>query len=439
MLKAGRAPTDPDAAENEFNRQPGVAEWRDRAKLPKLSNDLLDEASGITIPSSNFVLRVILAYLIAVIPLNWLICRFVLNRREWTWVVVPLVALAFAIGVERVAARDIGYDTAADEIDLLEIHGDYARGHLTPHGVVVLDRAIALHASRIPTTRRRLPCRSTTAGRSAAKRSRPRPWQSYPGPSLIDFTVQPRSLSMFRAEQMLSLSGPIRLEEEGGKRRVVNGGELELRDAILIDQAGPAERRRALAGYDRRGRRRRDRRTRTARNRPSASQRARAPTRTRFWRNCARTGNPREENQGELRLVAWVAGTDRRASDRAGRRSAPGFHRGRGPSAERQPAQPRRPAVQPARRRRAGPGRLAISSKMQAAQAAIGAARPPARTMPSSPSPPRPAQDQVKPMINREPTANRRSTTIHDRGDQLHQAVRRLRRRRQPELRHRQG
>ena len=95
------------------------------------ANDLLEQASGITIPSSNFVLRVILAYLIAVIPLNWLICRFVLNRREWTWLVVPLVALAFAIGVERVAARDIGYDTAADEIDLLEIHGDYPRAHLT--------------------------------------------------------------------------------------------------------------------------------------------------------------------------------------------------------------------------------------------------------------------------------------------------------------------
>ena len=108
-----------------------MADWRDGAKLPKLSKDLLDEASGITIPSSNFVLRVILAYLIAVIPLNWLICRFVLNRREWTWVVVPLVALAFAIGVERVAARDIGYDTAADEIDLLEMHGDYPRAHLT--------------------------------------------------------------------------------------------------------------------------------------------------------------------------------------------------------------------------------------------------------------------------------------------------------------------
>ena len=90
------------------------------------------------------MLRVILAYLIAVIPLNWLICRFVLNRREWTWVVVPLVALAFAIGVERVAARDMGYDTATDEIDLLEIHGDYPRAHLTRHGVALHDGPVAV-------------------------------------------------------------------------------------------------------------------------------------------------------------------------------------------------------------------------------------------------------------------------------------------------------
>ncbi len=77
------------------------------------------------------MLKVILAYLIAVVPLNWLICRFVLNRREWAWMVVPVVALGFAIAVQRVAAYDMGFDSACDEIDLLEIHGDYARGHLS--------------------------------------------------------------------------------------------------------------------------------------------------------------------------------------------------------------------------------------------------------------------------------------------------------------------
>ena len=185
-------------------------------RLPKLSNDLLDQASGITIPSSNFVLRVILAYLIAVIPLNWLICRFVLNRREWTWVVVPLVALAFAVGVERVAARDIGYDTAADEIDLLEIHGDYPRAHLT--------RLVSLYSngrSRFTIsypndpTALALPFDSGLSIRGEDVSTST--FQSYPVPSLIDFTVQPRSLSMFRAEQMLALSGSDPSRGRGGQ------------------------------------------------------------------------------------------------------------------------------------------------------------------------------------------------------------------------------
>ena len=109
----------------------GVADWRDSARFPTLSRDLLEEASGITIPSSEFVLKVILAYLIAVVPLNWLICRFVLNRREWAWVVVPLVALASPSACSAVAAYDMGFDSASDEIDLLEVHGDYPRAHLT--------------------------------------------------------------------------------------------------------------------------------------------------------------------------------------------------------------------------------------------------------------------------------------------------------------------
>jgi hypothetical protein len=133
-------------------------------------------------------------------------------------------------------------------------------------------------------------------------------WQSYPVPSLIDYTVQPRSLSMFRAEQMLSLSGAIRLDEEGGKRRVVNGGELELRDAILIDQAGQDERRErwlgtiaAGAAVELGG---------TAMEQPSERIAASpGPDANPFLAELRANWEPREENQGELRLVAWVAGT----------------------------------------------------------------------------------------------------------------------------------
>ena len=204
------------AAENDLHQFPAVADWRDTATLPRLSRDLLDEASGITIPSSHFVLRVILAYLIAVMPLNWLICRFVLNRREWTWIVVPLVALGFAIGVERVAAHDMGYDTAADEIDLLEIHGDYPRAHLT--------RLVSLYTTGRSSFSISYPEDPTALalpldnGRSIrGEEISSSIWQSSPVPALLSFTVQPRSLAMFRAEQMLTLGGADPAASRGGR------------------------------------------------------------------------------------------------------------------------------------------------------------------------------------------------------------------------------
>jgi hypothetical protein len=297
----------PDAIENQLNSIPSVGDWRDGARIPRLSRDLLEEASGITIPSSRFVLQVIIAYLLAVIPLNWLICRFVLKHREWTWGVVPLVALAFAIGVERLAARDMGYDAACDEIDLLEIHGDYARAHLT-RLASLYTTGRSRFAISYPNDPTALALPFDTGRSIRGEEVSSSTWQSYPVPSLVDFSVQPRSLSMFRAEQMQTLGGPIRLEGETGKRQVVNGSELELRDAILIDLVGPNERRERWLGtigvgasIDIDGS--------DHEKPPTRFETGQGPDANPFLKVLRTVSEPREQNQGEIRLVAWVAGT----------------------------------------------------------------------------------------------------------------------------------
>ena len=219
----------------------------------------------------------ILAYLIAVVPLNWLICRFVLNRREWAWIVVPLVALGFAIGVERVAAHDMGYDTAADEIDLLEIHGDYPRAHLT--------RLVSLYTTGRSQFRRFPIPNDPTAlalpldnGRSIrGEEVSTSIWQSSPVPALLELHGPARSLSMFRAEQMLTLGGPIRLEEDGRKAagRQRQRARAAGRDPDRIDRART---RRRSAGWARSSRVRRSRSTANGRraSRRRVDRRARA-------------------------------------------------------------------------------------------------------------------------------------------------------------------
>ncbi len=249
----------------------------------------------------------ILAYLLAVVPLNWLICRFVLNKREWTWVVVPLVALGFAIGVERVAAHDMGYDTAADEIDLLELQGDYHRAHLT--------RLVSLYTNGRSHFTISYPSDPTALalpldnGRSIRGEDIAKSWwQSTPVAALMNFTVQPRSLAMFRAEEMLSLNGTIRLAETEGKRLVENASPLELRDAVLVESTGPGKRQERLLGTIMPGESV-EIETGAPRERPGRVDAGPGPDANLFLEALRSSWEDREEDKGELRLVAWVKDT----------------------------------------------------------------------------------------------------------------------------------
>ena len=184
--------------------------------------------------------------------------------------VVPLVALGFAIGVQRGAAYDMGFDSACDEIDLLEVQGDYPRGHLS--------RFASIYTTGRGNYTISYPEQQHRAGPAAGQR----PVDPRRGRDDIDLAVgagarrcsdlpvQPRSLSLFRAEEMATLAGAIRLEGDGAGRRVVNGSELELRDATLIDITGPDREqwKERLPGDDRR---------RAARSRSARRPRAKAP------------------------------------------------------------------------------------------------------------------------------------------------------------------
>ncbi len=304
--RQSNGPNGPDP-ETFYSRLPSVADWRDFTTVPRLARELLDQASGISVPSSSFVLRVLLAYMIALVPLNWLICRFVLNRREWAWVIVPLVALGFAIGVERMAARNLGYDTASDEIDLLEVYGDYPRAHLTRLGSLYSTGRTNFNLS-YPNDPTALALPMDTGRSIRGEQVASSAWQSYPVPALVGLSVEPRSLSLYRAEQLLALKGPIRLEGEGENRRIVNESGQELKGATLIDMGGPAKPKEWYLGTIAAGAsleigRLKDQPL------PEQAEIVPGPDPAAFLTMLKQEYEDRSENQGELRLVAWVGDT----------------------------------------------------------------------------------------------------------------------------------
>jgi hypothetical protein len=238
---------------------------------------------------------------IALVPLNWLICRYVTGRREWAWVVIPFLSLAFAIGVERMAAYDMGYDMACDEIDLLETYGDYPRAHLSRFASLYTTgrNRFTISFPNDPTALA-LPLDNGRSLRGEDVSTST--WQSQPIPSLEGFQVQPRSLSLFRTEQMINLPGSIILSSDDGGERIVNGSDLELRDATVVHIDSFASLKSTYVGTIKPG----------ATIPVTAVSAPRTPAvgkgelnPTPFLKVFQTHVEPRPENLGEVRLVAW--------------------------------------------------------------------------------------------------------------------------------------
>ena len=264
-------------------------------------------------------------------------------------------------------------------------------------------------------------------------------WQSAPLPALSDLAVPAASLSLFRAEEMATLAGAIRLE---GGRRGPAGGQRQRpgaarRDAHRHHRPGSRGVEGALPGDDRPGRLGRDRR----------GGRAKAPETDRCGarpgpehvppRGPDDLGAPRRELRGDP--AGRLGGAD---DARPGDRTAAGPPARASPPCWSTSAAARRPSPDAPRYNilALGPEKPhgETTQPWTGANAAGGGRRPrgKARKPRDERSKSRRASRHRAPATRR-PRLWRRTTD--DRGDQLHQALRRVRRRRRPELHHRQG
>lgn len=240
----------------ELGVGPGVAAWRDDGPIVEAAVRALRAEAAIVVPGVGFVVGIVAAYFVVLVPLNWLVFRL-FGRPERAWLAAPCIALGFAGAVVYLAELDIGFARSSHEVTVVELQPGYARGHVsrfvavynslgtkyeivgdasmtaltlgdptTPRGVASSDAATSDAPSiNVPSPRvRQALVRSVGAERND-------------GPAVVaisGFAVESNSAALLRVEQMTDCGGPIDGEALGdGTYRVTNRTRYDLRDVRI--------------------------------------------------------------------------------------------------------------------------------------------------------------------------------------------------------------
>ncbi len=103
--------------------------WADNGPVQNAAREILSDAAGIVVPERTFVTRLLGIYLIVLVPVNWLLFRLI-NRVEWAWFAVPVLALLFAGVVTWLAQVNVGFARSRTEVAVVELQPNHARAHV---------------------------------------------------------------------------------------------------------------------------------------------------------------------------------------------------------------------------------------------------------------------------------------------------------------------
>lgn len=213
----------------------GVGGWNDFSGAADASRSALRDAAGIKIPQAGFVLRVLVIYLIVLVPLNWLVF-WLIGRVEWAWAAAPVIAIIGALTVIRLAQLDIGFARSRTEIAILELQGRYERGHLTRYTALYSSLSDTYDITFNESSAMALPF-AVDVNYQRRLTVMPKELHFYSDKTrrLTDFAVQSNSTDVLHSEAMHSLEGPISLVGDETKGfSVRNESQLTIRDVGIL-------------------------------------------------------------------------------------------------------------------------------------------------------------------------------------------------------------
>ncbi|MCE5269599.1 MAG: hypothetical protein LLG00_17110, partial [Planctomycetaceae bacterium] len=222
----------------DFPTGPGLAAWNDFNPIAQAARGALQDAARVEVPNRSFVLWVVAAYLVVLVPANWAVFR-ALGRVEWAWAAAPVIAVVCTGTVIKLAQLDIGFVRSQTELAVAELQPDYARAHLTRYNALYTSLATNYGFAMADPGGVVLPfptvARPGLFRMSLGEDVRSLVYHRDQSPSLSGFHVGSNSTGLVHSEEMFELGGEISLAEDaGGGVRVLNRTNWTLQGAGLV-------------------------------------------------------------------------------------------------------------------------------------------------------------------------------------------------------------
>ena len=219
-------------------RQSGVAGWNDDSGIASAARETLKKAARITPPSASFVMKMLGLYLLVLVPINWLLFRLI-GKVEWAWIAAPIIALVGAFMVVRYASLDIGFVRSVTHVGVLELHGDFERGHMTDYSALYTSLTTPYSVELDNLSGQSLPFANVAPQEFKRGEIRKKVELSRTTTTdLQNFLIRSNSTGLLHTEMMLDVGGAFRLKGDESLYEVENGSQISVNSAGVLRRNG---------------------------------------------------------------------------------------------------------------------------------------------------------------------------------------------------------
>jgi hypothetical protein len=225
------------------NNAGGIGAWNDFNATASAARTALREAAGVEVPGADFVILCLAVYLVALVPLNWLIFN-TLGRTEWAWIAAPFIAIIGTLVIVQRAQLDIGFVRAQTEIAVLELQPDHPRAQLSRYTAMYTSLSTTYNVQYDNPTTLIAPFPTSADFQLLPGQGlTPIDFQRYENVKLAGLPISSNSTGMVHSEQMHALEGPIRIGQSvaGGGGQIENRSNMALHSACVVRRPTAAE------------------------------------------------------------------------------------------------------------------------------------------------------------------------------------------------------